>query len=742
MGKLIVKVKHLAHRGKTLDTLGHGNASLKSRLASAFSMSPVTVVRVLTAGLPLAFLYLTLRLLEFSFLADYRRDSAAVVLGRCLPLALLAVLVPAFGYAVVRTQYERISSAWVTAGAVAAGVLFGVGLSFGLPDYFAVTEWFSAEAFTWVRHDLLLIAGTLAGLGILMDRSRTHRVFHRFTQGAFVIAVAFLSLLPVLVVGHMFTMGAPGGWHAIKYFLFFSGDLLPVLAADLTPVTGALLLAPFLIALLPFVVTRLSSVQRWAKRSRGTQPSGGRRVALGVLAGGLLLLAVVPSASLPFHQPESLYASFLGKAAQDLTSNGPAALEDADPDKRVGSVPFQSADMQLTPTDSTQRMNVAFILLESTRRRSTTPYGGPPGVTPFLDSLAQHSLLVEDMFAQISHTNKSMPPLFAGIPPRPTIEITEADPGGIPGKGLPALLKQRGYRTAFFSPVTLGFQDKRQILHNLGFDHLAAKQHIDRHSESDWKKLNAYGYADEAMLDPAARWLDRAATDEAPFFASFLTCVSHHPYATPKSHEQRTFTGSGPGDYLNALHYQDGVLRRLFALFEERGLLDSTLFVVVGDHGEAFGEHGVRTHGNVVWEEGLAVPALLYNPRLFPKGGTIRGNRQHVDLLPTIADVLNYEIKDARLPGRSLLASPPDSTRDIRHITRNPSQGFVLRRVSLKYIYFYGRRPMEVYDVEADPMEKTDIADQFSDGRLQAIKRQMLRWRRSVEQQYANEENS
>lgn len=101
------------------------------------------------------------------------------------------------------------------------------------------------------------------------------------------------------------------------------------------------------------------------------------------------------------------------------------------------------------------------------------------------------------------------------------------------------------------------------------------------------------------MLDPAARWLDRAATDEAPFFASFLTCVSHHPYETPKSHEQRTFTGSGPGDYLNALHYQDGVLRRLFALFEERGLLDSTLFVVVGDHGDDIDSTVVAHDGSI-----------------------------------------------------------------------------------------------------------------------------------------------
>ena len=114
-------------------------------------------------------------------------------------------------------------------------------------------------------------------------------------------------------------------------------------------------------------------------------------------------------------------------------------------------------------------MNVVVILLESFRSRSLTPYDPTLTTTPFLDSLAQHGLLVDEMYAIVPYTNKSLTPILAGIYPDPSFHVVEADLEVLPGPGLPSLLQPFGYRSAFFTPADLGFERKDRILGHLGF---------------------------------------------------------------------------------------------------------------------------------------------------------------------------------------------------------------------------------------------------------------------------------
>ena len=89
--------------------------------------------------------------------------------------------------------------------------------------------------------------------------------------------------------------------------------------------------------------------------------------------------------------------------------------------------------------------------------------------------------------------------------------------------------------------------------------------------------------------------------------------------------------------YLNTITYFDGVLAELFRLLDERGFLKNTVVLLVGDHGEAFGEHGKRQHDDVLWEEGVHVPLLLHGPRdLVGPPRRVGGLRQLMDLVPTI----------------------------------------------------------------------------------------------------------
>lgn len=87
--------------------------------------------------------------------------------------------------------------------------------------------------------------------------------------------------------------------------------------------------------------------------------------------------------------------------------------------------------------------------------------------------------------------------------------------------------------------------------------------------------------------------------------------------------------------YLSALHEADRLIGELVRFVEASGLAKSTLIVIVGDHGEAFNQHGTFAHGGTLYDENVHVPLLLINPGIAP--GRFARVTGQVDLAPTIA---------------------------------------------------------------------------------------------------------
>jgi arylsulfatase A-like enzyme len=124
--------------------------------------------------------------------------------------------------------------------------------------------------------------------------------------------------------------------------------------------------------------------------------------------------------------------------------------------------------MHLEEIPRTEKRNVVLIHLESTRARSVTPYNKDLKTTPFLDELAESSLFVERAYTTVPRTSKAITSVNCGIQPHLIEEITEARQGGIPLRGLAALLKEQGYSTAFFQSLTENFENFRDLVRNFG----------------------------------------------------------------------------------------------------------------------------------------------------------------------------------------------------------------------------------------------------------------------------------
>jgi arylsulfatase A-like enzyme len=185
--------------------------------------------------------------------------------------------------------------------------------------------------------------------------------------------------------------------------------------------------------------------------------------------------------------------------------------------------------------------------------------------------------------------------------------------------------------------------------------------------------------------------------------------------------------------YLNTVRYQDFFLKNLFEQYKKLGLYEDTVFVVLGDHGEGFGEHGLRQHDNVIYNEGLRIPFLVHDPRQ-QNGGRIEPPINGLDVLPSVTDLLGYNVEGGTYPGASVLNAPEGRTlmascyQENRCLTSIEGQK--------KYIYYYGNKEAEYYDLSTDPRERENLADEQSPEKLERLRDSLLVWQAQVKSSY------
>lgn len=357
--------------------------------------------------------------------------------------------------------------------------------------------------------------------------------------------------------------------------------------------------------------------------------------------------------------------------------------------------------LTIRATQSTRRHNVVLVVLESMAAGRTSLTDPSLRTTPFLESLARKGRLVETGYGVVPHTSKALVSVHCGVFPYFSPATLEANPGHLPGPCLAQLLADQGYATAFFQPAEEHYERRAELVAAFGFETFRGKESL---VAEGFDESSYFGWEDDAMLEPAVRW---AQEQEPPFFLSLLTLTSHHPYSVPVGFPRTKYSPTPElDDYLNTIAYTDRFVSRLYGRLEAAGLIEDTVFVVVGDHGEGFGEHGRRQHDAVIYEEGLRVPMIVVGPDTGTPGTPIEGLRQIIDVTPTILDALGYQL-GGEIPGRSLLSTPGHEV--LYFDCYFYGYCSALREGDRKYVYHYGRRPDEVYDLASDPAERREL---------------------------------
>ena len=385
-------------------------------------------------------------------------------------------------------------------------------------------------------------------------------------------------------------------------------------------------------------------------------------------------------------------------------------------DIEVATAPMQPVIVRKTA--ATKPYNVLLFVLESARADALTTYNPARKTMPFVDKLARTGLVVERSYTTVPHTTKSLVPIHCGIQPQIAAGFAESTPGALPGDCLARVLRRLGYATAYFQASESFFERQRDLVAQYGYEDFYGLKDIPAR---DFETVNYFGLEDKAMLAPALAWIDKHPNQ--PFLLSFITLISHHPYTMPTAWQMHQWSNNNDENgYLNALRYTDELIEELVDGLRERGRSEDTLIIIVGDHGEGFGEHGLRQHDAILYEEGIRVPFVLHGAGIEATGRRIGGLRNHVDIMPTALDVLGLEVVAGTLDGTSVLTTPGPDELPISCWYQDRCIGMLHRQKAansaavqdakgslFKTLWHHGHRGAEVFDLDLDPTEQTNL---------------------------------
>ena len=357
--------------------------------------------------------------------------------------------------------------------------------------------------------------------------------------------------------------------------------------------------------------------------------------------------------------------------------------------------------------------NVILVALESTGARHLGLYGGTPDPAPNLTALARQSIVFERAYAVYPESIKG---LFATLCSRyPAFDVPPEVYADVPCDSVASALAAAGYRTGLFHSGRFMYLGMTSIIDRRGFQVMEDAGAIGGRIDS------SFGVDDASTVARVLRWIDTGDL-RTPFFVTYLPTSGHNPYVTSSLGPFRS--DSDFWRYMNALHESDAALGSLIEGLGRRGLLENTLVVVFGDHGEAFGEHpGNFAHTFFINEENVRIPLVIAAPGAIREPIRLSRLASVVDLAPTILDLVGLPPQHLH-QGGSLL---PAGSRMALFYTDYSIGWLGLADGCWKYLYELDSKRSRLFDVCSDPGETRDRAPDYPTHAL-AYRDRVLEW--------------
>lgn len=353
--------------------------------------------------------------------------------------------------------------------------------------------------------------------------------------------------------------------------------------------------------------------------------------------------------------------------------------------------------------------NLLVITMDTTRADRIGAYGHSSAQTPNLDQLAAAGVLFENCYSPVPVTLPAHSSIFTGKYPLGH---------GVRDNGTFYLGKAQVTMAEAFQEK--GFQTHAVIAAFVLLSKFGLDQGFQRYDDSlsASKMLNNFDSEIDAqqVYQRFKRWLDSNKNKENFKFFSWLHFYDPHlPYDAPEPY--KTKFGTAPEQlYDGEIAYMDNYIGKTIQELRDAGLLEKTVVIIAGDHGEAFGEHKEYGHAIFCYEETIRVPFVVYNPRIFTeKGLRVKSRVNLVDIMPTVLELFAMEFPQ-NLQGSSLLellAGKEDETQrtfyfESMHGQEEMGWAPLTGLIHEKYKFISLPEP-ELYDLDADGRESENL---------------------------------
>ncbi|TPV96549.1 MAG: hypothetical protein B7733_04095 [Myxococcales bacterium FL481] len=361
--------------------------------------------------------------------------------------------------------------------------------------------------------------------------------------------------------------------------------------------------------------------------------------------------------------------------------------------------------------------NVVFVTFDSFRGDELAIFGATQEVMPFLESRARTGAAFSNAYSPGPGTMTSVPSMLAG-----RFDSTLKMDPRIPRR----------------HPVHRDEQLLSDSLHEQGIATHAVFEHrmLDPLGHgwdtfyNPWRPDYASRSTAALQFDQLHRVIRMSATDRFFVYAHILE--THHEYISHPEFDR--FGDDDRGRYRSELAYVDSLLRELAHLVEREVTVRPTVFIVAGDHGEGFGEHGIAKHNEGLYRAVTWVPLIIWAPNL-TRPARLEAPVSLLDIAPTVRNLFGLPPRPDHV-GISLLPAIERGQERTGRVVYNQAiydeQGVYYNLVGMtigphRLLHDMRRQTFELYNVATDPderMERSGLEPQ----RIETMRAQMYDW--------------